>query len=62
MKKDKDGNISEEEYKKQSLKIYNAIFNNTNNKEYSNNEITLNKHVYEFIMEVLSLLKKGLKY
>lgn len=62
MKKDKDGNISEEEYKKQSLEIYNAIFNNTNNKEYSNNEITLDRHVYEFIMEAISLLKKGLKY
>lgn len=62
MKKDKDGNISEEEYKKQSLEIYNAIFNNTNNKEYSNNEITLDRNVYEFIMEAISLLKKGLKY
>jgi nucleoside-triphosphatase THEP1 len=62
MKKDKDGNISEEEYKEQFLEMYNAIFNNNSNKEYDNDEITLGKYSYEFIMESISLLKKGLKY
>ena len=62
MKKDKDGNISEEEYKEQFLEMYNAIFNNNSNKEYDNDEITLWKYSYEFIMESISLLKKGLKY
>ncbi len=62
MKKDNDGNISEEEYKKQLLDMYNAIFNNINNKEYDNDEIILGKSSYEFIMESISLLKKGLKY
>lgn len=62
MKKDKDGNISEEEYKEQFLEMYNAIFNNNSNKEYDNEEITLGKYSYEFIMESISLLKKGLKY
>ena len=62
MKKDKDGNISEEKYKEQFLEMYNAIFNNNSNKEYDNDEITLGKYSYEFIMESISLLKKGLKY
>ena len=73
MKKDKDGNISEEKYKEQFLEMYNAIFNNNSNKEYDNDEITLGKYYlihwnilgkysYEFIMESISLLKKGLKY
>lgn len=62
MKKDKDGNISEEKYKEQFLEMYNAIFNNNSNKEYDNDEITLWKYSYEFIMESISLLKKGLKY
>ena len=43
MKKDKDGNISEEKYKEQFLEMYNAIFNNNSNKEYDNDEITLGK-------------------
>ena len=42
--------------------MYNAIFNNNSNKEYDNDEITLGKYSYEFIMESISLLKKGLKY
>ena len=62
MKKDKDGNITEEEYVKQTFEIYNAIFNNKNNKEYSNDEITLDKNSYNYLMEILSLLRKGLKY
>ena len=62
MKKDKDGNISEEKYKEQFLEMYNAIFNNNSNKEYDNDESTLGKYSYEFIMESISLLKKGLKY
>lgn len=62
MKKDKDGNITEEEYGKQTFEIYNAIFNNKNNKEYSNDEITLDKNSYNYLMEILSLLRKGLKY
>ena len=62
MKKDAEKNISDEEYKKQSLEIYNAIFNNKNSKEYSNDEITLDKYSYEFVIEAISLLKKGLKY
>lgn len=64
MDKDQDGKISEESYNKQLLEIYNAIFNNKSDsyREYANSVIELNIYSYEYMMEVLSLLKKGLKY
>lgn len=63
MDKDQDGTISEESFSKQLLEIYNAIFNHKDDyKEYSNSEIELNRYSYNYMMETLSLLKKGLKY
>lgn len=60
---DKEGKISDESFKKQLLEIYNAIFNHPNNyTEYSNSQITLSRYSYNYMMEPLSLLKKGLKY
>lgn len=59
MDKHQEGKISEESFNKQLLEIYNAIFNH---KEYTNSIIELNMHSYNYMMEVLSLLKKGLKY
>jgi len=62
--KNQDGKISEESYNKQLLEIYNAIFNNKldSYREYTNSVIELNIYSYEYMMETLSLLKKGLKY
>lgn len=63
MDKNQDGTISEESFSKQLLEIYNAIFNHKDDyKEYSNSEIELNRYSYNYMMETLSLLKKGLKY
>ena len=60
---DEEGKISEESFKKQLLEIYNAIFNHPNNyTEYSNSQIELSRYSYNYMMEPLSLLKKGLKY
>ena len=63
MDKDQDGNISEESFKTQLLNMYNVIFNHGDDyKEYNNSEITLDRYSYSYIMDTLSLLKKGLKY
>lgn len=64
MAKDQEGNISDESYNKQLLEIYNAIFNHKvdSYREYNNGVIELNMYSYNYMMEVLSLLKKGLKY
>jgi len=63
MNKDTDGKISDESFKKQLLDMYNAIFNHKNDyKEYRNSQITLDRYSYNYLMEVLSLLRKGLKY
>lgn len=60
---DTEGKISDESFKKQLLEIYNAIFNHPDDyREYSNSQITLTRYSYNYIMEPLSLLKKGLKY
>lgn len=60
---DTEGKISDESFKKQLLEIYNAIFNHPDDySEYSNSQITLTRYSYNYIMEPLSLLKKGLKY
>lgn len=64
MDKDHEGQILDESYNKQLLEIYNAIFNNKADyyKEYTNNIIKLDMYSYNYIMESLSLLKKGLRY
>ena len=64
MTKDETGNISEESYKDQLLKMYNAIFNRKSQSynEYSNNMVAFNMYSYDYMMEALSLLKKELKY
>lgn len=64
MDKDQDGKILDESYNKQLLEIYNAIFNHKADsyKEYTNSVIELNMYSYDYMMEALSLLKKGLKY
>lgn len=64
MDRDQEGQISDESYSKQLLEIYNAIFNHKTDsyKEYTNSVIELNMYSYDYIMESLSLLKKGLKY
>ena len=63
MNKDSDGKVSEESFKKQLLEMYNAIFNHKNDyKEYSNSQVTLDRYSYNYLMEILSLLRKGLKY
>lgn len=63
MNKDKEGKVSEESFKKQLLEMYNAIFNHKNDyKEYSNSQVTLDRYSYNYLMEILSLLRKGLKY
>ena len=63
MNKDTDGKISDESFKKQLLDMYNPIFNHKNDyKEYRNSQITLDRYSYNYLMEVLSLLRKGLKY
>ena len=63
MNKEQDGSISEDSFKMQFCDIYNAIFNHKGDyKEYSNNEIMLNRDSYKYIMDALSLLKKELKY
>jgi len=57
---DEEGKISEESFKKQLLEIYNAIFNHPNNyTEYINSQIELSRYSYNYMMEPLSLLKKG---
>ena len=62
--KDTEGNISEESYNKQLLEIYNAIFNYKADTYigYTNTQIGLDKYSYNYMMELLSILKKGLKY
>ena len=64
MDKDQEGKISEESYNKQLLEIYNAIFNHKADsyKEYTNSQIELDRYSYNYMMESLSLLRKGLKY
>lgn len=64
MDKDQDGKILDESYNKQLLEIYNTIFNHKADsyKEYTNSVIELNMYSYDYMMEALSLLKKGLKY
>ena len=64
MDKDQEGKISEESYNKQLLEIYNAIFNYKADsyKEYTNSQIELDRYSYNYMMELLSLLRKGLKY
>ena len=63
MNKEQDGSISEDSFKMQFCNIYNAIFNHKGDyKEYSNNEIMLNRDSYKYMMDALSLLKKELKY
>lgn len=64
MDKDESGNVSKESFNNQFLKIYNAIFNNKGEsyKEYSNSEIELNSYAYNYLIEALSLIKKGFKY
>lgn len=64
MKKDQEGKISDESFNKQLLEIYNTIFNYKADfyKEYNNGIIELNMYSYNYMMEALSLLKKGLKY
>lgn len=64
MDKNQEGQISDESYSKQLLEIYNAIFNHKTDsyKEYTNSVIELNMYSYDYMMESLSLLKKGLKY
>ncbi len=63
MNKEQDGSISEDSFKMQFCDIYNAIFNHKGDyKEYSNNEIMLNRESYKYMMDALSLLKKELKY
>ena len=64
MDKDEEGKISDESYNRQLLEIYNAIFNHKADsyKEYTNSVIELNMYSYKYMMEALSLLKKGLKY
>lgn len=63
MDKDQDGKILDESYNKQLLEIYNAIFNHKAHsyKEYTNSVIGLNMYSYDYMMEALILLKKGLK-
>ena len=63
MNEDDTGEISEESFKKQLSEFYNAIFNHKGDyKEYSNGIIELDRYSYNYLMEALSLLKKGLKY
>lgn len=64
MDKDSEGHITKENFNNQLLDIYNAIFNRKGDyyKEYSNSEIELDRYSYNYMMEALSLLKKGLKY
>lgn len=63
MNEDDTGKISEESFKKQLSEFYNAIFNHKGDyKEYSNGIIELDRYSYNYMMEALSLLKKGLKY
>ena len=64
MNRDQEGKISDESYNKQISGIYNAIFNHKADsyREYTNGVIELNMYSYDYMMESLSLLKKGLKY
>lgn len=63
MDKDQDGKITTESFNKQLLEIYNAIFNHKNDySRYENSQIELDRNSYNYLMEALSLLKKGFKY
>lgn len=64
MNRDQEEKNSDESYNNQISGIYNAIFNHKADsyKEYTNGVIELNMYSYDYMMESLSLLKKGLKY
>ena len=63
MAKDEQGKVTEKSFDEQLLGMYDAIFNHGDNyKEYENSVIELTRFSYRYIMDALSLLKKGLKY
>ncbi len=63
MAKDKDEKVSEESFNKQLLGMYNEFFNHGDNlKGYNNGIITLDKNSYNYMMGLLNLSKKGVKY
>jgi hypothetical protein len=62
MRKNEQGKILEDDYKIQLQEMYNTIFNNDGNNEYQSSEIILDKDSKKELMEVVSLLKRGLNY
>ena len=63
MNEDENGEISKESFKRQLTEFYDVIFNHKGDyKEYSNEKIELDRYSYNYLMDVLSLLKKGLNY
>lgn len=63
MDEEKDGNVSEDNFKKQLLGMYNIIFNHTDDfSEYRNSKLELDRNSNNYIMDILSLLRNGLKY
>lgn len=63
MDEDKDGNILEDSFKNQLLGMYNIVFNHINDfSEYRNTKLDFDKNSNSYIMDILSLLRNGLKY
>jgi hypothetical protein len=62
MQKNAEGKVTSVEFEIQLGAIYNTIFNNDGTMTYESEDITLDKNSKKNLMEVVSLLKKELKY